>query len=92
MALSSAWPVQRCAKIPVTCCQYFVKSNAKHPAQLNQLNPLNMPLACNRILLKYNKEITPFKNITLRLTLTFQFVICRGNSMICSDIWHKYRD
>ena len=49
MALSTA--VQRCAKIPVTCCQYLVKS--KHPAQLNQLNLLNMQLACNRILLKY---------------------------------------
>ena len=51
-----------------------------------------MPLACNRILLKYNKEITPFKNIKLGLTLTFQFVIFIDNSMICSDIWHKYHD
>ena len=51
-----------------------------------------MPLACNRILLKYNKEITPFKNIKLGLTLTFQFVIFIDNSMICSDIWHKYHN
>ena len=51
-----------------------------------------MPLASNRILLKYNKEITPFKNIKLGLTLTFQFVIFIDNSMICSDIWRKYHD
>ena len=65
---------------------------SEHPAKFNQLNPLNMPLAYNRILLKYNKEITPFKNIKLGLTLTFQFLIFIGNSMICSDIWHKYHN
>jgi len=65
---------------------HAANSLANNPAQSNQLNPLDMPLACNRILLKYNKEITPFKNIKLGLTLTFQFVIFIDNSMICSDI------